>query len=186
MKRIYADSIAKARSYHEGFGDVIHDLDHTKRVAENTLEIAKSLDYKDTDFLELCAYWHDVARTQAIDPHEEPSAAMARDDLLSRGANQELANRAYEAIRSHKSTANPVTIEGKIIRDADKLDIFSVTRWKKCAEAGWAKEYIDDLNKTITNMGKYPGAFTYGFTKRKYKQRVPEFLAYYESVKDQI
>ncbi len=186
MKQIYADSIAKAKSYYNGFTDVIHGLDHTVRVAKNAAEIANAVGYKDLDFLELCAYWHDVARAKGIEPHEEAGAVMARDDLLARGATQEEANKAYEGIRFHKSTANPATIEGKIIRDADKLEIFSVKRWKKCAEAGWTKEYVDDLKKTIETMGKYPDAFTFDHTKKLYEERLPKFWQYYESIKDQL
>ena len=165
---------------------MLHDLLHTKRVVENAAEIAKSLGYKDLDFLELCVYWHDVARTQNIEPHEEPSAATARDDLLARGADQEVANLVYEAIRFHKSTANPTTVEGKIIRDADKLDIFSVVRWEKCVKAGELENYAEELRKTIDNLYKYPDALTYDYTKKLYEEQLPKFLKYYESIKDQL
>jgi HD superfamily phosphohydrolase YqeK len=186
MKQIYADSIQKAKSYYDGVQDIIHDLSHTDRVFENAKDIAKSLGYKDIDFLEVCVYWHDVARTQGIEPHEEAGAAMARDDLLARGASQDDAKRAYEAIRFHKSTANPITIEGKIVRDADKLEIFTVGRWQACADAGWNKEYSDDLKKTIENIGKYPDAFSYNYTKQQFAERLPKFQAFYESVKNDL
>jgi len=176
MKQIYADSIAEATSHYANNRDVLHDLAHSERVAENAKQIAAEIGYKDLDFLELCSMWHDVARTVGREPHEEEGAIMARDDLLSRGASQTLANLAYEAIRFHKSTASPVTIEGKIIRDADKLDIFSVVRWQKCQDAGWAREYAEDLDKTLENLDRYPGVFTYDYAKQLYKDRLPEFL----------
>ncbi len=176
MKQVYADSIDKAKSYYKNFEDVLHDLSHSERVAKNAKEIGKSVDYKDLDFLELCAYWHDVARTQDKGSHEEAGAIMARDDLLARGVAQDLATSAYEAIRFHKSTANPTTIEGKIIRDADKLDIFSVVRWKKCLKAGWTEYYAEDLKKTTESLPKYPDVFSYGYTKKLYQERLPKFL----------
>lgn len=182
MKQIFVDSIDKAKSYYDDSEDVLHDLSHSERVAENAREIADSLAYKNPDSLELCAYWHDVARTQGKEPHEEAGAVMARDDLLTRGASQDLANLAYEAIRFHKSTANPVTVEGKIIRDADKLDIFSVVRWKKCVKAGWTEYYAEDLKKAMDNLHKYPGIFTYDYTKKLYKERLPEFLKFCSSI----
>lgn len=181
MKQIFAGSIEKAKNYYNDYWDVLHDLSHIERVAQNAKEIANSLGYKDLDFLELCVYWHDVARTKSVEPHEEPSAAMARDDLLARGASQDLANLAYEAIRFHKSTANPVTIEGKIIRDADKLDIFSVVRWERCIKAGWTEYYEEDLKKTINNLQKYPDVFTYDYTKKLYEERLPRFLEFCKS-----
>lgn len=186
MKQIYVDSIAAAKAYYDGFDDVIHDLKHSERVGELAKEVASSLGYEDTDFLELCAYWHDTARTKGIEPHEEAGAVLARDDLLARGATDEEANKAYEGIRFHKSSANPTTIEGKIIRDADKLDVFTVERWQACAKAGWKKEYTDDLKKTVETMGKYPDVFTFDFSKELFKKRAEEFLTYYNSIKDQL
>ena len=186
MNQIYSDSIVKAKSYYDGFDDVIHDWEHSERVATNARLIADNLGYEDKDFLTLCALWHDTARTQQSEGHEEQSALWAEKDLLSRGIDRETAEKAYEAIRFHKSTANPTTIEGKIIRDADKLDIFTVGRWEKCDAAGWKREYVDDLQKTVESMGKYPDAFTYDYTKELFKQRVPSFLKYYDSVKDKL
>lgn len=184
MNRTYVDSIAEVKRLYEGFGDSIHNLRHSERVAENAILLAQELGYEDTDFLKLCAYWHDAARTQGItDGHEEAGAVMAQNDLLQRGASQELAKSAYEAIRFHKSTANPTTIEGKIIRDADKLDIYSLERWKKCAEEGWRKDYVEDLTRTVASMHRYPDVFTYDWTKKQYAKKGPAFLAYYESIK---
>jgi HD superfamily phosphodiesterase len=186
MKRIYVDSIAKAKSYYKGFDDPFHNLSHSQRVAENAAKIAKSLGYKDLDFLTVCVYWHDIARTQNIDPHEEPGAAMARDDLLVRGVSAKTANLAYEAIRFHKSTANPLTVEGKIVRDADKLDLISVARWENYIKAGKFADYATERKETMENINRYPGAFTYDYTKKLYAERFPKFWEYYESIKDQL
>lgn len=79
MNQIFTDSIAKAKSYYDNQKDAIHDLSHTERVVENAREIGKSLGYDGPDFLELCAYWHDVARTLGKEPHEEAGALMARE-----------------------------------------------------------------------------------------------------------
>lgn len=188
MKQIYEDSIAKARSYYEGFDDALHDWAHSERVATNARLMADNIGYKDKDFLTLCALWHDTARASGSKQHEEDSALLARKDLLERGANADLAERACEAIRFHKSTASPTTIEGKIIRDADKLDIFCIDRYKRCMAAGWTEEYSRDLKKTIDNINiaKYPDAFTYDFTKEKFKEQLPGFLRYYESIKPRL
>lgn len=182
MKKIYVNSITKAKSYYKGFEDILHDLRHSERVVANAKEIAKSVGYQDPDFIELYAYWHDVARAQNIEPHEEAGAAMTRDDLLARGADQKVANLAYEAIRFHKSTANPITVEGKIIRDADKLDIFSVVRWENIVKADKLEEYAEELKKTIDNLYKYPDVFTYDYTKKLYDERLPAFLDFCDSI----
>ncbi len=186
MNQVYVESIAKAKSYYDNFNDVIHDWEHSERVATNARLIADHIGYEDKDFLTLCALWHDTARTEQSEGHEEQSALLAEKDLIARGVDKEIGEKAYEVIRFHKSTANPTTTEGKIMRDADKLDIFTAGRWKKCAVAGWKKEYVDDLQKTVETMGKYPDAFTYDYTKELFKQRVPSFLRYYDTVKNQL
>lgn len=187
MNNLFTASIAKAKSLYEGFNDVIHDWEHSERTAVHAHLIADNLGYQDKDLLELCALWHDAARTKGLtDGHEEAGAQMAKADLLQRGADKELAERAYEAIRFHKSTASPVTIEGKIIRDADKLDIFTIRRWEKCAEAGWTQEYVEDLKSTVATMGRYPDAFTYDYTKKLFEEHRQDFIKYYESIKDQL
>jgi HD superfamily phosphodiesterase len=184
---MYTDSISTVRSFYDNFYDIIHNFEHSERVAANAKLIADSIGYDDKDFLELCALWHDAARTKGVtDGHEEEGALLAKNDMLQRGADRNLAERAYEAIRFHKSSANPMTIEGKIIRDADKLDIFTVKRWQNCAEAGWIPEYVDDLRKTVAAMDKYPDAFTYDYTKEQFKARSIDFLNYYNSIKDQL
>jgi len=188
MNQQYAASIARAKDLYSGFYDVIHDWSHSERVAANARLIADSIGYEgDKEFLELCALWHDTARTKGVVMgHEEEGAVMARDDLMQHGLDKQIAESAYTAIRFHKSSSKPTTIEGKIIRDADKLDIFTVARWKKCAEVGWIEEYVDDLQKTIAAQGKYPDAFTYDYTKEQFKKKLPEFLEYYELIKDHL
>ncbi|HEU0266712.1 MAG TPA: HD domain-containing protein [Candidatus Saccharimonadaceae bacterium] len=116
---------------------MIHNWQHSERVAHYARQITDDIGYKDKDFLDLCAYWHDAARTQGVvNGHEEAGAQMARKELLGHGTNAVTAWRAYEAIRHHKSTSHPTTIEGRIIRDADKLDIFTARRWQNCTKAG--------------------------------------------------
>jgi len=182
MKQIYADSIEKAKSYYSDFDDLAHNLSHSERVAGNAIEIARSLGYQDLKFIELCAYWHDTARTKGLNPHEEPGAAMAREDLLSRRAKETIGNKAYEAIRLHRVRDNPTTIEGKVIRDADKLDLISIERWQKCIKA---KQY-EHLVPIVPLLKKFPRAFSFDYTKKLYAERFPKFWEYYESIKDQL
>lgn len=182
MNQVYADSIAKAKSYYKDFLDVLHDLSHSERVAKNAVEIAKSVGYKDTQFIELCAFWHDVAQTQKIEPHHEPGAAMMRDDLLARGASQELSNKAYEATRLHSHSHNPRSDEGKIIRDADMLDFINLERWQKGVNA---KQH-EHLLPVIPMLKELPDGFSFDISKKLYSERLPKFWEYYESIKSQL
>lgn len=183
---MYVDSINRAKRLYENFDDIVHDIHHSERVAKYAHKVAESIDFEDDGILELCAFWHDTARTKGIEPHEEAGAQMARDDLLAHRASEDEASKIYEGIRFHKSTASPVTIEGKIIRDADKLDIFTLERWQAVNRIGWEKRYADDLKKTVETMDKYPDAFTYDYTKKKFEEMKPKFLTFWEDIKSNL
>lgn len=187
MNSKYEASITRVKKLYEGFYDVIHDWEHSERVAANSHLIANNIGYHDKEFLELGALWHDTARTRGIiDGHKEEGALMAKKDLEQHGVDKETAERVYTAIRFHKSSSSPTSIEGRIIRDADMLDLFMVARWKKCNDAGWTREYADNIRKTFASYKKYFDAFTYDFTKEQFRLRLPSFLRYYESVKDHL
>src|SRR5665213_2591586 len=100
MNKQYADSILRAKSLYANFHDVIHDWEHSQRVANNTRLIADSIGFTNIEFLELCALWHDSARTQGYtDGHEEQSALLAEKDLTKHGVDEKTAERVYKAIR---------------------------------------------------------------------------------------
>ena len=113
---------AKARTSSH---DLAHDINHARRTAENSVLIGKKLNYRDLQLLHLAGWWHDVSRNRSHN-HEKDGAIEARDDALGRGVNKENSHIIYEAIRYHKWSMTPRTIEGNIIRDADKLDFISI------------------------------------------------------------
>ncbi len=189
MKKVYVDSIAHVKKLYEGDKDVLHNFSHSQRVAELAKHIAENIGYKDLDLIELIGIWHDAARTQGFDEdHEQKGAEMARDDLLERGVDAKTADTVYRAIRSHShSKGVPVTnIEGQILKEADKLEIFTVERWQACAEAGWTDYYKSEIHKSHANIDKYLDAFTFDYTKELFKKRLAEFKTYYESIKNEL
>src|SRR5579863_10080858 len=108
MNSLYNASALKAKSFYDNFDDVIHDWEHSERVATNARLIADNVGYTDKEFLELSALWHDAARTKGFtEGHEEESALMAEKDLVQHGVDKETAERAYAAIRFHKSSSRP-------------------------------------------------------------------------------
>ena len=44
----------------------------------------------------------------------------------------------------------------------------------------------EDFKHTVAAMGKYPDAYTYDYTKQKFQEMKPAFLAFYESVKHKL
>jgi UTP:GlnB (protein PII) uridylyltransferase len=70
--------------------------------------------YENIQLIKLICWWHDVGRL--FGPiHEELGGQIARYNLPGHGCNEETAEIVYRAIRSHKWTMEPETIEGNIL-----------------------------------------------------------------------
>ncbi|MGB3368568.1 MAG: HD domain-containing protein [Acidaminobacteraceae bacterium] len=107
-----------------------HNMDHIIRVYEQCLIIAKYENNVDMEILVAAALLHDIARveeshdkTGTID-HAILGAEIAADILNTLGYNKETIKAIHHCIVTHRfRTGNlPLTIEAKILFDADKLD----------------------------------------------------------------
>jgi uncharacterized protein len=114
----------------EGLGPS-HDFLHVLRVYNLCKKIAKSEKNVDFEVLELAALLHDIGRkkedldkTGEID-HAIESAKMAERILEKFSFPKEKIEKIKGAIISHrfKTNSRPISIEGKILSDADKLDV---------------------------------------------------------------
>ena len=106
-----------------------HDFDHTMRVVRHALQLCDELPVADRNIVHIAALLHDVARPEEFQSqgridHAVLGAEKARDFLLSINVNEEIANKAAEAISQHRfrSGVPPSTLEAAILFDADKLD----------------------------------------------------------------
>ena len=69
---------------------------------------------------------------------------MLKEEMEKLGYNNEMINACYLAVINHKRSSNPETIEGKIVRDADKIAYIGKNRWERCI-----KENPECLNEII-------------------------------------
>lgn len=128
-------SLEQARAFYAD-ADSAHDFEHILRVTKMAEHLARA-EGADLEIVRAAALLHDIARhdedTAARDAHASAdppmdhagvSANEARAYLLRNGADENFAARVAEAIRSHRfrGTAQPTTLEAKILFDADKLD----------------------------------------------------------------
>lgn len=110
-------------------GDSAHDAEHVYRVLNNALVIAREMENVDYDLLITACLLHDIARPEQIrDPrvcHAAVGSVKAYCFLLENGFTEEFANRVRDCIRTHRFRKNdqPNSLEGKILFDADKLDV---------------------------------------------------------------
>ncbi len=168
---MFEESIEEAKRLLSKTNDIAHDIGHAQRVAENAALIGKELSYKNIEFLRLCAWWHDVGRIVSDEGHEEISANMLKQDLLKRGSGSIISQRAYDAIVFHKWSMKPSTIEGNIIRDADKLDFISIERWQSCLNHKQLK-HLEDIKELLEQL---PKLLSLKVSRMVYKKRLPIF-----------
>ncbi len=122
-------SIKAAQEIMEGVTDGAHDKNHMAAVAAFARRICNKTRNADRLVVDVSAYWHDVGRRDVGKGHEELGAKMAKNDLLGRGAPADFAQGVFDAIVNHQYGMTPQTLEGHIIRDADKLDFLGLYKW---------------------------------------------------------
>lgn len=109
--------------------DIAHDKAHVYRVLYAALEIAAAEENVDADVLIAACLLHDIGRPeQLVDPevcHAQVGAKKAKAFLLENGFDAGFAEKVEHCISVHRFRDNnpPVSIEEKILFDADKLEI---------------------------------------------------------------
>lgn len=132
----YSRAIAEAEKYlRENQRDQAHDLQHHKDVWGNCQSILKSEKVKlHTDLLKVATFWHDVV----VGEKKWPSHLMISDTceyvkriLPDFGFSSDEINTIVHTILHHEFRDTPITVEGLVLQDADKLDAVSSGRWRR-------------------------------------------------------
>jgi hypothetical protein len=179
--KILKKSIANAKKWIILSTDPAHDIQHILSVKNTALKISKEIKYNDTLLIETICWWHDVGRL--FSPiHEELSAQIAKYNLLGYGCDKKTINTVYEGIRFHKWKMKPKTLEGNILRDADKLDFISIKRWRGCIKLNELEHItpIVELLPRLRDILKLEGS------KKLYDIRIKKFLKYAKSERSTI
>ena len=77
--------------------------------------------------------------------HAIISANMLKKEMERLNYNEGFIEKCYKAIYKHSWNEIPDTLEGKIIRDADKIDFIGINRWKNCINSNCKFNKILDL-----------------------------------------
>lgn len=107
--------------------DPAHNIEHALRVMAWGKKIAleEGANIETLTIVELAALLHDIGRSGTVEKtHAESSAGLAVNILAKCGYEENIINKVKEAIIAHsrESGHEPVSMEAKIIYDADKLD----------------------------------------------------------------
>lgn len=141
-------AIERSKSYLPTEGS--HNDFHVESMLNHVSKITKSIPDVNLDVLEIACWWHDVGRSVNNENHEKISANMAKKELEKIGYDTKFSQKVYDAIVNHAMNANPKTIEGKILKDADKLDYMPLWRWKAAID----NKEIEGIEASIKNLPK--------------------------------
>ena len=123
-------TIEKARTWYED-ADPVHDFDHVLRVYRIAERLAKA-EGADFEIIKAAALLHDSRGSSPggsgsqRQEHHIASADFAGVVLAEEGWTKERIQAVQHCIRAHRFRSNgerPLTLEAKIIFDADKLDV---------------------------------------------------------------
>lgn len=155
LKKKYADYVKRFSSEDDSVQANLNiKIEHTKRVCTAARQIGQSLDLNPSDMnlAEVCALLHDVGRyaqyTQYhtfVDDksvnHAELGAEILTQENMLRDVETREQNIILKSVRYHnrlhlpKAEENTVLFFTKLLRDADKIDIYKVvTDYYKTAE----------------------------------------------------
>lgn len=175
MNKTYKDSIQAAQKLLLQSKDAAHDYSHAERVAKDIKAICQAINFRaEEPLLEVCAWWHDVGRLYNPN-HEKLSAKLLNKDLKHRGVTYKVRRRAFLSVYKHRLRMHPRTIEGRILRDADKLDEISIERWQKCEETGNHRHNERILKRNLPGLRN---KFYFPKSKALYDARIDNFKDY--------
>lgn len=148
----------KLLSDHKG----CHGWDHTQRVYNLCVHIGKK-EGVDMEVLQVAAVLHDIARDLQTQKkgkicHAQKGAEIAEKILAEYDLNEEKVKNIVHCIKTHRFRGNdvPVTLEAKVLFDADKLDaIGAIGIARDFHFAGEIGSRVHDKNVDIENTEEY-------------------------------
>lgn len=131
MKKVFEELFEETKN-RMGFSGC-HGFDHVERVIKNCDHIGKA-ENADLEVLKFAALLHDIDRKKEdeglIECHAEGSSATAKGMLSSKGVmSSEFIDHVCGCIQTHrfKTGKKPLSLEAKILADADRLDAMGAT-----------------------------------------------------------
>jgi len=181
MRSEFTASIQEAKQHIDKIIDPAHSIIHVSAVVKRAESIAKHYPQVNPEIITLAAWWHDVGRL-FFRTHEALGAQLAYESLYRLGVEVDTCNTVFDAIAYHKWSMKPRTLEGRIIKDADKLDYISIDRWQACIDS---KSYesitkIADLLPDLRNR-----ILQLEVSKKMYDEMLVEFKQFISNITDE-
>jgi uncharacterized protein len=132
-----------------GAGRLASGFEHSFRVYHLTREIGEGLDYDD-DVLHAACFLHDVEMSVG---HPRSSADKAEAILRETGFEPDKIPQVTEAILTHMPNGKPVSVEAKLLFDANLLDSIGAVGFARLAVGGFLWYHY----KTMREIADYVG-----------------------------
>ena len=117
--------------------DSAHDLAHVKRVVENARQLAIA-ENADLDIVIPAAWLHDVVTLAKNDPNRAMASQLSADKacelLAAFGYPEQHLSAVHHAIKAHSFSVGvkALSLEAKIVQDADRLDALGAIGLARC------------------------------------------------------
>ncbi len=147
---------------------VYHNLAHTQRVVEKTIELAELSNLNETEKNQLIisAWFHDTGYTVDINKHEKKSVVIAKAFLKQHNASENDISIVSDLILATVLNYEPKTLLEKIIRDADCSHIGN-KNFSETTEL-LRKEWELTCNKTLSETDWLNENITFLTTKHRF------------------
>ena len=187
------DIIAKVRNfaYDKSSKDDIHGFQHIERVLKTSSKLGVALN-ANLLVIKISTLLHDVGRGNAKENHAKISAEIARDFLIKN--KFEIPIEDFENIihcistHSFSNDLKPMTLEAKILSDADKLDALGAiglyrTIGFTIKNGGGIEQVINHLENKILHL---KDKLHLDESKKIAEQRYNIIADFYTKIKEQI
>jgi len=137
--------------------NLLHGLDHAKRVWKNALTIIseEKISNIDLDILEILCYWHDVYIPELEESSDYSKITTLTAQYLAKKFPKNQQEKIFDSINNHEFGSKPNFLEGKVLQDADKLDVITKIRFNEAIKAiktgDETKEGILKIMKLVKN-----------------------------------
>ncbi|MDQ3098770.1 MAG: HD domain-containing protein [bacterium] len=162
--------------------DLAHEINHHYKVWENVLSIASQENILSNIQLEplyVACWWHDIDR-------DTKAHQLLRDQLIAEKTPQEFNDKVLEIINNHSFGENSeISIEAKLIYDADKLEYIGIARWEYLRLANLNNQMSDEViqgycNDVNVRIEKVKNTLYFETTKKMFQTNVQVLSNYFK------
>ena len=174
IKKKHKVIITKAVKLTKEIKDKGHSYEHLTDVIDNMIDIIEGIPDGtkiDIDVCTIAAYWHDVGRTITEEGYEKYSAELLTQELQKEGYDKKFIKACSDAIIHHRWNMMPTTLEGHVVKDADKISLIGVERWKNCINHN---HRIDSTLKLLTVLRN--DLLYFDISKKIYDEKVVDLI----------